>query len=363
MTVASSSAWGRPPIELTPLPDPIPTADLYVVGLGGAGLGALAEGQRRGLRVIGIDEFGVATGATGRNGGFLLAGRSDFFHQTVEAIGLEAAGAIYRLTAAEIRRMAAETPDAVRMVGSWRVAADAAEEDDLIDNYAALRLAGIAAIREATPWGAGLLLPDDAAFDPVARCTTVAGNLIAAGASLHTGRIDDARALPGPTVIAVDGGLELVMPAMAGRVRTARLQMLATAPTNELTVTRPVYRRSGFDYWQQRDDGSVVVGGLRDSFAESEWSFTAEPTDHVQAALERLLRDVVGVREAEVTHRWAGCSAFTDDKRPVCEVVGDGVVVVGGYSGTGNVIGPLCGRAAVQLLFDGASAVRDTLLT
>ena len=361
MITAGAAAWGRSTIELAPLPHPVPEADLYVIGLGGAGLSAVAEARRRDLHVVGIDASGVAAGATGRNGGFLLAGRADFFHRTVDAIGLEAAGAVYRLTVAEIRRMATETPDAVRTVGSWRVAADPAEEDDLIDHYTALRLAGIAATREATPWGAGVLLPDDAAFDPVARSTAVATALMAEGAALYIGRIDDIGALGGPVVVAVDGGLETVVPEMAGRVRTARLQMLATEPTDEVSVPRPVYRRWGFDYWQQHN-GRVLVGGLRDSFEHDEWSSVAEPTEAVQQALELLLRDVVGVRRAAISHRWAGCSAFTSDTRPRCELVRDGVAVVGGYSGTGNVVGPLCGRAAVQLLFDGASAVRDTLL-
>ena len=171
----------------------------------------------------------------------------------------------------------------------------------------------------------------------------------------------------GHPVVAVDGGLESLVPALAGRVRTARLQMLATAPTGQVAVAQPVYRRGGFDYWQQRPDGTVVVGGQRDHFEAAEWidggrAAAPEPTAEVQAALDDLLRTVVGVTDAAVTHRWAGSSAFTIDHRPICEPVGDGVVAVGGYSGTGNVIGPLCGRAAVQLLLTGTSALAATLL-
>lgn len=352
--------WGEADLSLPPWPDEPPPADLYVVGLGGAGLAAVTEGLARGLRVVGIDRHGVAGGASGRNGGFLLGGRADFFHRTVTAVGTEEARALYRLTTNEIARMAAQTPEAVRAVGSWRVAADAAEEADLFDHYASLRLAGIAAERQDTPWGPGLLLPDDAAFDPVARATAVGRAVLDGGASLFTGEVDPA-ALPRPVVVAVDGGLERLVPALAGRVRTARLQMLATAPTSAVSVSRPVYRRWGYDYFQQRPDGSILVGGLRDRFVDHEWSDVAEPTDEVQAGLDRLLADVVGGRAVEVTHRWAGCSAFTTDHRPVCEVVNDGMVAVGGYSGTGNVVGPLCGRAAVQLLFDGTSALAAVL--
>lgn len=363
----STTGWGPVAVALPPLPDPVPPAELYVVGLGGSGLAAIAEGLRLGLRVVGIDAAGVAGGASGRNGGFLLAGRADFFHRTVAAIGSEAARAIYQVTVAEIHRMAAETPECVRPVGSLRVAGSTEEEDDLVDHYTALRLAGVAVERRDTPWGAGLFLADDAAFDPVTRAAVLATRLTAAGAQLFRGRVADVTMLPAPTVVAVDGGLERVVPALAGRVRTARLQMLASAPTAQVAVTQPIYRRWGFDYWQQRPDGTVVVGGQRDQFEAAEWidagrAAAPEPTAGVQAALDELLRAVVGITDAPVTHRWAGSSGFTPDHRPICEPVGDGVVAVGGYSGTGNVIGPLCGRAAVQLLLTGTSALAATLL-
>lgn len=51
-------------------------------------------------------------------------------------------------------------------------------------------------------------------------------------------------------VVAVDGRLEDLIPELKGRVRTARLQMLATCPAPEVKLALPVYRRYGYDYWQ-----------------------------------------------------------------------------------------------------------------
>jgi hypothetical protein len=59
------------------------------------------------------------------------------------------------------------------------------------------------------------------------------------------------------------GRLESLVPELAGTVRTARLQMLATAPTREIDIPCPVYARYGFDYYQQLPDGSVALGGER----------------------------------------------------------------------------------------------------
>lgn len=62
----------------------------------------------------------------------------------------------------------------------------------------------------------------------------------------------------------MDGRLDILIPELKDRVRTARLQMLATSPAKDVKFTRPVYRRDGYDYWQQLPDGSIALGGFRD---------------------------------------------------------------------------------------------------
>lgn len=70
--------------------------------------------------------------------------------------------------------------------------------------------------------------------------------------------------------------------------------------------------------------------------------------------LERFLRERLGVW-APVTRRWAASVSFSTGVLPVLEEVRVGVWVLGGYSGTGNVMGALCGRAAAQLALAGRS--------
>jgi glycine/D-amino acid oxidase-like deaminating enzyme len=155
-------------------------------------------------------------------------------------------------------------------------------------------------------------------------------------------------------VVAVDGGLEELMPSLVGRVRSARLQMLATAPATDVSVPRPVYTRWGYDYWQQLPDGRIALGGCRDVDLDVEWGQPAVPSPTIQGALERTLRQVVGTT-APITHRWAGRSAYTVDFMPILEEVGDGVWVAGGYCGHGNIVGALYGRAATQVALTGST--------
>jgi glycine/D-amino acid oxidase-like deaminating enzyme len=162
-------------------------------------------------------------------------------------------------------------------------------------------------------------------------------------------------------IVAVDGHLERLLPELGGRVRTARLQMLATAPTTERTIPCPTYYREGFEYWQQTPDGCIAIGGFRDKAGESEWSHEAIPTTAVQSMLESFVRTTLGV-SAPVTHRWAACAAYTDTGLPVLQQVRERVFAIGGYSGTGNVIGALCGRAVVALAVDGNPAPAELLV-
>lgn len=326
---------------------PLPPADVYVVGLGAAGLAACIEARRHGASVVGLDSGRIGGGASGRNGGFLLAGGAKFHH----AAG---SGDLYAATVEEIAGLARELPGCVRPVGSERQWLDEEERLDCEAHAAALHEHGFA----AEMLRASLLLPDDAAFDPLARVLAWAAHSRSAGVSLleHRGLPEGGvAALPASMVlVCVDGGIELVVPSLATHVRTARLQMLATEPTTEVRIRRPVYSRWGYDYWQQLPDRRVVLGGCRDLHLADEFSCDARPTDAVQADLGRVLRDRVGVRAA-VTHRWAGLSAYPHDgKMPFVGAITPNVWVTTGYAGTGNVIGPLAARALVARALGGA---------
>ncbi|HUR49140.1 MAG TPA: FAD-dependent oxidoreductase [Acidimicrobiales bacterium] len=333
-------------------------ADLCVVGLGGSGLAAIGTALAAGRSVIGVDAGIVGGAAAGRNAGFLLAGMAPFHHDLAAAVGRERAIALYRLTQTEISRMAGETPDDIRLTGSLRIAASEEEWADCGRQMEVMRSDGLPVEPYEGPEGSGLLFPGDGVLQPLSRCRRLAGRVVEQGALLFEraeaveitgnrvstpfGRVDC-----GGVVVAVDGRLDSVVPELAGRVRTARAQVLATEPLPEAHFPRPVYTRWGYDYFQQLPDRRLVLGGFRDRALETEWTDRAEPTDEIQGHLESFLRGQLAVT-AEVTHRWAGSIAFTRDHLPILEEVRPGVWVCGPYSGTGNVVGAICGRLAAQ---------------
>lgn len=372
MSVASNRpAWEGGAATSHPALRGLAEADLCVVGLGGTGLTALAEAERWGLSAIGLDAGVVAGGAAGRNGGFLLAGLASFYHRARAALGRPRARALYELTIEQIHRIAEETPAAVRRVGSIRLAMTGEEATDCEHHLEALREDQLPASGYRGGEGTGLFLPTDAAFHPMQRCRMLADRLVERGIRLHEqspvtswepGRVEttggEVRA--GIILLATDGGLGALAPQLATRLRPARLQMLATAPERGVAVPRPIYARYGMEYWQQLPDGSIALGGFRDRGGDAEWTTDSAPSEPVQAALEQFLRETIGAR-APVTHRWAATVSYVDGELPVLQEIQPGVWAMGGYNGTGNVIGALCARAAVEHAVQGRSEIGELL--
>lgn len=364
-------SWpGLPPLTGTV------SADVCVIGLGGSGLAAVGDGLRRGLSVVGLDAGRVAAGAAGRNGGFLLGGPATAVHDAAAGWGLDTALALYRETLDEITALTELLgPEVIRPVGSLRLAglpgvpAGSAEEADrdreLADcrtQFDVMRNHHLRVEWYEGELGHGLFLPDDAAMNPARRALGLA-RIYGATASLFentpvlsiesgsvttsTGRVEAEL-----IVVAVDGKLEVILPELAGRVRTTRLQMAATEPLTPGRLPCPVYSRWGFDYAQQDATGRVFVGGGRDQDLDNEWTISTEPTATVQAWIERIAARFAG-EPVRVSHRWAASAGYTEDARPIVAEVRPRVVACGGYNGTGNLVGPIAARAALSLGLDG----------
>lgn len=352
--------------------------DLCVVGLGASGLAAVRWAVEQGLSVVGLDAGRVAAGAAGRNGGFLLGGAARFHHQVVDQLGEALAVDIYRRTLTEIDRLADRLGGRVRRTGSLRLAGlpgPSATDDELRErtleqadcrrHLAALQRAGVRAEWYDGPLGRGVHLLDDAVVNPAERCLLEATDLadratlfenspvrtVTAGASPQVTTADGTVSAQA-VVVCVDGGLERVVPSLGSRVRSARLQMLATAPLSPI-FRGAVYCRWGYDYAQQTADGRLLIGGGRDLHAEQEWtgdsSDSPRPTVAVQRYLDQLVLRFAPAGTATVVDRWAGLVAYTSDGLPICELVSENVAAAGAYSGTGNVVGPLVARAAAAL--------------
>jgi gamma-glutamylputrescine oxidase len=343
-----------------PLPGPL-SADVAVVG---AGIGGIATAWRlleRGITPVVLEAGEVACGASGRNGGFFIAGAAPMYHETVERWGRERARAVHSATLRAQEEMLAAARaigagEHFRLDGMLRLGMDAAEAEDVRRHHAALAADGFPG--ELTddlpralqgPGRLGLRFPHDGAVHPARwiRALAVAAQQRGAQIFEHTrvtavepGAVvtEHGRVTAGHVVVAMDAALATLVPG-ARSVRSRRLNMVATAPVAERVLPSPVYARHGYEYAQQLPDGRVTLGGFSDLDGDASWTDRAEVSAPVQERLDAYLREELGV-DAPVTHRWAGLVGYGEDALPRCGAApgSDGrVLALGGYNGTGHV--------------------------
>ena len=347
--------WQQPSFAMPTLHSEV-HADTCVVGLGGSGLAAIHALLEAGQSVIGIDAAGLASGAAGRNGGFLVSGAALFHHVASRRYGPRWAFQLYDLTRTQLQRMKRETPHCIELSFAIRRAADDIEVDDCREELSAFERDGIDADWFDGPQGVGLKIFGEGVFHPHRRALALARTAVAHGARLYvnTPALDvkngEIRTPNGlircrSVIVAVDGGLTKIFPELCDRVTTVRLQMLATEPDPYLRLEGPVYSRYAHDYWQQRPDGQILLGGGRDLAGAAELCSEETVTELIQDYLTTVLRSDIGT-QARITHRWAGIVSYTEDELPILEEVRPGVIAAGAYSGTGNVLGAVAGRDA-----------------
>ncbi len=386
MTRGSVPLWQDEPYRPRPPLEGEAQADVCVIGAGVGGLATARRLRDSGLSVVVLDGHEVASGASGRNGGFFIAGAAPMYHETRSLWGRERAAAIHEATLTAQREVleVAETVGArshFRLDGLLRLAVDEIEADDVRINAAALAEDGFPGQLVAggdlpgplaRPERAGLFLPHDGSVHPVrwlraladaleSRGTRIFEHSLVVGPPAADGNGVCVRTAAGVVrcdraVVAMDGDLAALVP-RAGSVRPRRLNMVATAPLDRTVLPFPVYARYGHEYVHQTADGRVALGGFSDLDGDASWTARAETSEPVQARLDRWLLDELRV-SAPVTHRWAGVVGFADDPLPRCGLVpgtAGRVFALGGYNGTGHVQAWVASRVVADLVVTGQS--------
>ena len=356
----TSSYWlaaERPRVDVRPLDG---RADVAVVGGGVTGCACARVLAASGLRVRLHEARQIASGASGRNGGFALRGGAPAYEAARAQLGRDQARALWQLTERYLDRLAELAGDAFRRTGSLRLAANAGERAELEAEYEALREDGFAAEwRDELPeplagrYHGATFHPPDGSLQPARWVRRLAGLAAAAGAELREGqRIESLDELEADqVVIATDGYTHGLVPELDAVVLPTRGQVVVTAPLERRLFPCPHYARHGFDYWQQTPDGRLVAGGFRDKALDEEQTAEETTTPLIQEHLEHLVRELTGA-EPRIEHRWAGIFGTTEDRMPVLGPVPgrDGVWVSAGYSGHGNIMGLACGELVAQAI-------------
>ena len=369
--------------------------DVLVIGGGLLGAATAYWLACAGIATVLIEQGNLASGATGRNGGFMVAGMAERYPAAVARLGHATARVVWQLTL-DNRTLLRQVLEEERIDCDYRepghlhLALDDAQLAALADNVAALRADGFAAdlldrrqlqALIATPLGpsinGGLFAPEDGLLHSAQLVYGLAAAAERHGAVLVTGTAltsltpesDNllARTTRGEiraraAVVAANAWLDQIVPALAGRVLPVRGQALAFAPAPEIFAhgMGAALTPTG-EYWQQTPDGTIVLGGCRAVAPGQDVDIRdSRPTPEVQAALEQVLpRLFSGLAGLRVARRWAGLMAFTSDYLPIADRAPDlpNTWVVGGFCGHGMPFGVRLGQLLAQAAVDGSPSV------
>jgi gamma-glutamylputrescine oxidase len=325
--------------------------DLEIVGGGVTGVSAALAAARGGLRVRLHEAREIASGASGRSGGFALRGGAMPYDVARRDLGHERAKQLWDLSERALDDMAELAGDALRRTGSLRVAVDADERLEVRAAYEALHEDGFAAEWVDDYFHGALKHPRDCSLRPARWVRRLAALASEAGTDLRErSRVESVDELDADHVlIATDGYTEGLLPSLDAAIRPVRGQVIATEPLSRLLFECPHYGRRGFDYWQQTDDRRLILGGRRDTQVDHEFTNEEMTTEPIQRELESFAAELIG-EQPRITHRWAGLFGQTEDQLPLAGAVPgrDGLWVAAGYSGHGNVLGFACGELVAQ---------------
>jgi gamma-glutamylputrescine oxidase len=371
-------------------------ATVAVVGGGITGCAAALFLAEQGIDVVLLERGAIASGASGRNGGFVLAGTVEDFATAVDNFGLERATAIWSFSVdnlALVERLAARLADSgtdtgYRRCGSLRLA-DSPEEARHIEE-SAKQLARIGyeiALRHAHElpppirhlYSCGAYNPLDGEYDPAAFVRGLAATAAVSGARIHAQTPAEAIVEEGDAVVVTtpSGPLRAehavvclnaysaaLLPTLAPLLRPVRGQALVTGPLTERLFDVPCYGHHGYHWWRQLPDGKLLAGGWRNESFDTEECDDEVACDPVQGHIGRFVEHIAP--GASIEQRWAGLMGFTPDGLPLVGRLpgSERTWIAGGYNGHGNglalksamaVTVAICGRPSADLdLFDPA---------
>ncbi|HYX50039.1 MAG TPA: FAD-binding oxidoreductase, partial [Ktedonobacteraceae bacterium] len=205
-----------------------------VIGAGITGTATALWLSRAGLQVRVLEARSIASGASGRNGGFISSGTTASYAHVIERYGREQARRLWTFTVRNQEMLKGFIDEleqrgwscSYRRNGSLKLALNESELEQIMQS--------------------ALLLNEDGVL------------LQTPGGTLHADTLVLATNAWLPELGALVGANWL-----SSCIFPIRGQILATEPISEQLFPTPCSADEGYQYWRQRPDGRLVVGGWR----------------------------------------------------------------------------------------------------
>ncbi|NMP21785.1 FAD-dependent oxidoreductase [Sulfobacillus harzensis] len=355
--------------------------DIAIVGAGYTGSWLAYWLRDYGSSVTVLEAETPGFGASGRNGGLMLQGPAQLLADAADSLGEENARVIAQMTRESfswVREI--ETRHAIdfHATGSLYLAGGVDERPAVEKTAALYQKMGVPARlidRSELPRSLGTLngdaalwIPDDGMIHPLKLIRALLAEATARGVEIcaHSpvAEIEETPngvLLHGPNfsvqaeraVIAANAYSASLLPHHALPIQPVRGQVLVTQPLPPLDHAYPVYADHGFNYWHQRPDGRLVIGGFRHLAMDEEQGTDLILHRAIQDKLTQLARHLAGA-PITIGQRWAGIMAMTPDHRPYLGPLSPSLWIAAGFNGHGSTVTPVAARMLRDALVEGA---------
>lgn len=355
--------------------------DITIVGAGltGASIAYWLKKKDPHLSVALIEKHHLASGASGRNAGFLTCGSIEHFHRLVEFHGEEKATQIWKFSETNMELLKSEiiktNPEEVDFLqkGSFSLAISSSEQKELVETAHWMKKKNIQ-VEEVTRqqieerlgvqgfWG-GIKYLGDGEIHPsklVKKIFHLSKATIYENCEVyelekvndrHHVKTNQGLFRTSAVILATNGYSSLLHPYFEKKIIPTRGQVLILEPTTKF-MEAPCYARFYLDYFRQLPSGHLLVGGFRIEDDDKGAGFSDHITSKVQSALELFVKThFPTLTHKKILHRWSGLMGFSPDSLPLLGATSDQHYFLGGYTGHGFGMAFHCAKKMVDLLY------------
>lgn len=363
----------------------LPTqTDVVVIGGGITGASTAYHLGKHGIQSVVLERRGLSGGATGRNGGHISPGTSERFSESVKRYDLDITRAIYDYShqcAAAVRAFVNEhqVDCELRVNGSVSLALTPDELKPVQESYEEMQKYGIpsewwdaATCAERTrseSFFGGVFRPTAGQLWPAKLVFAVAEQALKLGANVQTqtealaieneqGQLvvktnrGDMRAQH--VVHATNAWARQLLPFLATTIVPVRNQVIITEPAPPLW-NFGLSTNYGYEYFMQRPDGRVVLGGMRwktptlEVNNDDDATMDARVSEGLRAFLSQHFTDL---RTVKVEQEWIGIMGFSKDRNPLVGPLPNrpGEYIAAGFTGHGMPMTFFAGQNVADMI-------------
>jgi gamma-glutamylputrescine oxidase len=356
--------------------------DLVIVGAGISGLSSAYWLNKKdpSLKIAIIEKGSLASGATGRNAGFITCGSVEHFNRLVERWGEKQAKAIWQFSETNLDLLKSElnlsSEQGFEQKGSFSLAATETEFNelkksaDLMSQFKieveVLKTEQVNKRLSADNFVGGIKYLGDASIHPRKLCEKILDTLKhvdfypntevfkiednADSKVVHTNQHDFHCDF---VVLATNAYLPQLGTYFEDLVAPTRGQILLTEAVPAF-LEAPCYANFVLDYFRQLPTGELIIGGFRQLEKSTEIGYSDHTTEVIQEALEKFIEvHLPQLKSKKITHRWSGVMGFSFDGQPFIGVLPNDpkTFFLGGFTAHGLGLAFHTGKCLSQLIF------------